>query len=77
MADVGEPTPRFDQKVSITTTERGKITLRLVDRINVDDVFVHLVNREIFRLLVGDDAGAEVNQNFKDFLLKERFTAGQ
>lgn len=72
-----EVAPRFDQKLTITTTERGKITVRMVDRINVDDVFLHLVNRELFRLTTGEDNGVDVDPLFKDFLLKERFTAGQ
>ena len=73
----GVETERFDQKLTLTSIERGKITIRMVDRINVDDVFLHLVNREIFRLKTGKDNGSEVDPLFKDFLLKERFTAGQ
>jgi hypothetical protein len=75
MAD--EESSRFDQKLTLTAQERGKITIRLVDRINVDDVFLHLVNREIYRLSVGTDPGSEVEPLFKEFLLKERYTAGQ
>jgi hypothetical protein len=68
---------RFDERVTITTAEEGKVTVRMVDRINVDDVFVHLVNRNLYRLSVGADAGTDVPVLFKEFLLKERFTAGQ
>lgn len=75
MAD--EETTRFDQKLTLTAQERGRITIRLVDRINVDDVFLHLVNREIYRISVGTDPGSEVEPLFKEFLLKERYTAGQ
>lgn len=73
----GVETERFDQRLTLTSIERGKITIRMVDRINVDDVFLHLVNREIYRLQTGVDNGSEVDPLFKDFLLKERFTAGQ
>ena len=73
----GDAPPRQEFKFSLTTQDRGKITLKLFDRINVDDVFLHLVNREIFRLRSGIDAGIEVDPLFKDFLLKEKFTAGQ
>jgi hypothetical protein len=72
-----ETTPRYDQKITLTTTERGRVTVRMVDRINVDDIVLHLVNREIYRVGTGTDPGAEVEPLFKEFLLKERFTAGQ
>jgi hypothetical protein len=72
-----EETSRFDQKLTLTSQERGRITIRLVDRITVDDVFLHMVNREIYRLSVGVDPGSGVEPLFKEFLLKERFTAGQ
>lgn len=75
MAD--DITPRFDQKITLTTLERGKVTVRMVDRINVDDVFLHLLNREIYRVATGDDPGSDVEPLFKEFLLKERFTTGQ
>jgi hypothetical protein len=68
---------RFEQEFTITSTERGKLIVKMVDRINVDDVFLHLVNREVYRLKTGVDAGDEVEPMFKEFLLKERFTAGQ
>jgi len=68
---------RFDERVTITTSEEGRITVRMVDRINVDDVFLHLVNRNLYRLAVGEDHGTDVPVLFKEFLLKERFTAGQ
>jgi len=73
----GEEGGRFEQEVSITTNERGKITMKLIDRINVDDVFLHLINREIYRLMTGTDVGSEVEPLFLEFLLTERFTAGQ
>lgn len=72
-----EVTPRFDQKVEVSTAESGKLTIRMVDRINVDDVLLHLVNRELFRIITGKDTGAEVEPTFKQFLLQDRFTAGQ
>lgn len=74
---MADETTRYDQKMTLTTTERGRITVRLVDRINVDDVFLHLVNRELYRIVTGNDPGSEVEPLFKEFLLKERFTAGQ
>lgn len=68
---------RFEQEFTITSVERGATVVKIVDRITVDDVFLHLVNREIFKIKSGYDAGADVESRFKEFLLKERFTAGQ
>jgi len=62
---------------SLLTEDRGKITLKIFDRITVDDVFLHLVNQEIFRIVTKQDSDTSVPYLFKDFLLKERFTAGQ
>lgn len=72
-----ETPPRQELEFSLTTIERGKITIKLIDRINVDDVFLHLLNQEVFKIIVKKDIDPTVNQLFKDFLLKERFTAGQ
>ena len=74
---MSDASPRFEQDITITSNERGRITMKLIDRINVDDVFLHLVNREIYRLATGKDTGSEVEPLFKEFLLTERFTAGQ
>ena len=68
--------PRFDQQFTITSTQRGKVRLRMVDRITIDDVYVHMVNRELFRLVTGEDNELVVPQTFKDALLKSRYSAG-
>lgn len=77
MADVGDIPPRQETEFSLTTVERGKINVVLLDRINVDDVFLHLVNQETYRVLARKDVDPTVNQLFKDYLLKEQFTAAQ
>jgi len=69
--------PRQEVELKFNTQGRGSMTLKMYDRITVDDVFKHLVERNVFRLVTGEDPGDEVNQLFKDALLKERFTAGQ
>ena len=74
---MADESTRFEQEIAITSNERGKIVMKMIDRINVDDVFLHLVNREIYRLATGVDNGSEVEPLFKDFLLEERFSAGQ
>lgn len=77
MVDGSEPIPRQEFEFSLTTVESGKVTLKMLDRINVDDVFLHLVNQELFGILTRTTVEQDVNTLFKDFLLKERFTAGQ
>ena len=77
MADIGDIPPRQKTEFSLTTVERGKINVVLLDRINVDDVFLHLVNQETYQILAKKSIEPEVNQLFKDYLLKEQFTAGQ
>jgi hypothetical protein len=67
---------RYETQFTVTTTERGKVVLKVMDRINVDDVFVHLVNRELYRLVTGNDTGSDVPQNFKDVLVKTKYSAG-
>ena len=76
MADE-DPTPRQDFSFSLTTADKGKINLKLYDRINVDDVFLHMVHRRVYHILSGSDSGYDVPVLYKQFLLKERFTAGQ
>ena len=75
MAD--EVTPRQEFEFSLTTSGRGKIIVKMMDRINVDDVFLHLVHEEIFHIITSEPATGEVAPLFKDALLKERFTLGQ
>jgi len=77
MADENDIPPRQVLDFSLTTVERGKISVRIMDRISVDDVFLHLVNQETYRILAKRDVDPAVNPLFKDYLLKEQFTAGQ
>lgn len=75
--DPEDPTPRQEFEFTYNTIQRGKITVKMIDRINVDDVFLHLINQELFHIVTNEPIDDDVNQLFKDFLLKERFTVGQ
>ena len=68
--------PRQEHEFTLVSTDKGKVTVTIMDRINVDDVFLNLVHGEVYRLVTGEDPGADVNKLFKGFLLKENFTAG-
>lgn len=76
MAD-NNPLPRQSFEFALTTTDRGKIVVKMFDRITVDDVFLHLVNQEVFKILTNMDTDPTVSSLFKEFLLNENFTAGQ
>ena len=75
MAD--ETSARQEFNISLTTVDKGKIHVKMFDRINVDDIFSHLVHREVYRLLSGDDSGVDIPDIYKEYLLKPRFTTGQ
>ena len=72
---MSDETPRFEQTFSITTTERGKVMIKVLDRINVDDVFVHLVNRQLFAIATGSDPGSDIPSNWIDTLIKTQYSA--
>ena len=56
---------------SFSTQDGPKRTVRITDRITIDEVYRHLVNREIYRVVTGDDPGIDINRNFVDFLVIE------
>ena len=60
----------------VNDEKRGKVRFKFMDRINVDDVILHLMEREVFRLVGGDDPGEDVNSTFKDFLVREKSLKG-
>ena len=69
-------TPRYDQSFTITTTENGKVIVKIVDRITVDDVFLNMVNQEVYRLMTGTDPGEAVPPDYVDVLIKNNYSAG-
>jgi hypothetical protein len=78
MADEEEEvTSRQEFEFSMKDTFRGKVSMRLLDRINVDDVFLHLIQQEIFSVRRRFTPNDDIPTLVKDFLLKERFKAGQ
>ena len=68
---------RRDETLTFMSRERGKMRLRMIDRINVDDLVLHLTHRETFRLRSGIDEGVDVASTIKDFLLTNRFSSGR
>lgn len=66
--------PRQEFEFSISVQEEGRVYMRALDKINVDDIVLHLVRSEIHEVMTGDDLGNEVPREYKDFLIKERFS---
>lgn len=77
MAD--EETARNEFEFKFRTESNGVLKLKLIDRINVDDVFLYLIDQHLFRLVAKTepDNADTISPLFKDALLKEQFTAGQ
>lgn len=67
---------RQEASFSILTEERGKQIIRVVDRLGVDDIYEFMVQREIHRLLTGEDEGDDINPNHRDFVIKEAYFVG-
>lgn len=65
--------PQQAQEFSIAVVDRGKIRIKVIDRISVDDVAIHLTNQRIYNIITGDNMDYSIPDNFKDFLVRERF----
>jgi hypothetical protein len=63
---------RQDEAFTIRDSRHGKVNIRVIDRIGIDDVVLHLIERELFRLNGGADPGVDVSPNFIDFLVREK-----
>lgn len=59
---------RQEFNYTVQTQKFGRVKVRVMDRVTIDDVMLHLVRRELHRLSGGEDAGIEVPKNVKDFL---------
>lgn len=61
---------RQDLSFSMEDVNLGRVKFRVVDRITPDDVVVHMLEREFFRLAGGKAPGDEVDREFVDFLVR-------
>ncbi len=52
---------------------RGKVNFRVINRILPEDLIIHLVERELYKTMGGSDPGDDINSEFIDFLVLERF----
>ena len=66
---------RFEKTFTITTSERGKITLKVVDRINIDDVFMYLIDQELYSVMTGKDPSITVPDDWVDTLVTTQYSA--
>lgn len=65
--------PREEVEFLISTEEFGKRNFRIVDKLSIDDIVIHLTKREIFRVLTGVDEGVEVPLEFQDPLILDDY----
>lgn len=66
--------PRADVELRYATKDKGMRVARIIDRIVVEDVVRHMIEKELYRLMTGVYEGDEVNREFKDFLVRERYS---
>lgn len=64
---------RRQREFQVEDINRGKVNFRVIDRITPDDVVIHLIERELYKVAGGADPGDELNQEFIDFLVLERY----
>lgn len=65
--------PRFELEYVINDSERGRVKIQVYDRIGMDDLVLHLIERNLYRLVGGADPGDDINPAFKDFLVRENY----
>ena len=65
--------PRIQSETDLTDRNSGKVRFRVYDRICIDDLTLHLIKRELYRISGGADPGDDVNDKFKDFLIREGY----
>jgi len=67
--------PRQEFQFTTTAVDGRRLKFRMVDRINIDDIILHMMHRKLHELVTGADNGVDVPRLFRDSLVKERFTA--
>lgn len=67
---------RADLNFTMEDRDRGKVQVRIIDRITPDDIILHLLERELFKLAGGPDPGNDINVEFKDFIVKSGVVPG-
>lgn len=65
--------PRSEIAYNINDTNRGSVRFEFYDRVGVDDLTMHLIRRELVRVVGGTDPGDDVNQGLKDFLVRQNY----
>lgn len=68
---------RLEQDFVVNDKKRGRVRFRVIDRLSPDDVVVHLVERELYRLAGGGDPGDDVNQEFQKFIIHSGAIPGE
>ncbi len=53
---------------TVRDSKKGRVRFDVFDRISADDIMVHLVRRELFRIAGGTPPGDDVDPSFRDFV---------
>jgi hypothetical protein len=63
------------QEFSFNMTEDTgrKLRIRMMDRINIDDLVIHLIHRELHTIVTGTEHDVDVPKLFKESVINERF----
>lgn len=64
---------RSEIKYTVMDGVRGNVRFEIYDRACIDDLTIHLIRRELYRLAGGADPGNDVNQGLKDFLIRDNY----
>lgn len=59
---------RTEVTFTVRDTQKGRVRFDIYDRISADDIMVHLVRREVFRIAGGKPPGDDVDPAFRDFV---------
>lgn len=63
---------RQETVLKLNTEAKGKHSVRIFDRITVDDIVLHLMRRELYSVVTDTPVDSSVPQKYKDALIKAR-----
>lgn len=60
---------RTGVSLDVRDTKHGRVRVDVYDRITADDIMVHMIRREVYRLAGGKDPGDGIAPDFRDFVI--------
>lgn len=68
-----DTTVRTEFNFSLSTEELGKRNCKVLNKIMVTDLVIHLAKREMYKVIAGVDEGVEIPRTFKNPLVLDDF----